>query len=94
MMSILNLNIIQVNIKNDFYSVSNFVFRKTIPNTHNFIQGQYKSSDDGIEEYYEYRLREYEKNNPEIATDNENVFHCIDGDYFKVPKEIWEKLYK
>lgn len=55
---------------------------------------QYKSSDDGIEENYEYRLKEYEKNNPEIATDNEDVFHPIDGDYFKVPKEIWEKLYK
>jgi len=39
-------------------------------------------------------LREYEKNNPEIATDNEDIFHAIDGDYFKVPKEIWEKLYK
>uniref|UniRef100_A0A2S2N6T6 DNA repair and recombination protein RAD54-like n=2 Tax=Schizaphis graminum TaxID=13262 RepID=A0A2S2N6T6_SCHGA len=55
---------------------------------------QYKSSDDGIEENYECRLREYEKNNPEIAIDNDDVFHSIDGDYFKVPKEIWEKLYK
>ncbi|XP_026820566.1 DNA excision repair protein ERCC-6-like [Rhopalosiphum maidis] len=55
---------------------------------------QYKSSDDGIEENYEYRLREYEKNNPEIAIDNDDAFHSIDGDYFKVPKEIWERLYK
>ncbi|XP_027841630.2 DNA excision repair protein ERCC-6-like isoform X1 [Aphis gossypii] len=55
---------------------------------------QYKSSDDGIVENYECRLRDYEKNNPEIATDNDDVFHSIDGDYFKVPKEIWEKLYK
>jgi len=39
-------------------------------------------------------LREYEKNNPEIAIDNDDAFHSIDGDYFKVPKEIWEKLYK
>ncbi|XP_025425310.1 DNA excision repair protein ERCC-6-like isoform X2 [Sipha flava] len=55
---------------------------------------QYKTLDDGIEEDYQYRLREYEKCNPEIATDNEDVFHCIDGDYFKVPKEIWNSLYK
>lgn len=50
--------------------------------------------DDGIEEDYQYRLREYEKCNSEIATDNDDLFHSIDGDYFKVPKEIWEKLYK
>lgn len=53
-----------------------------------------KSLDDGIEEDFQHRLKEYEKCNPDIATDNEDVFHCIDGDYFKVPKEIWEKLYK
>lgn len=50
--------------------------------------------DDGIEEDYQYRLRAYEKCNPEIATDNDDLFHLIDGDFFKVPKEIWEKLYK
>lgn len=59
-----------------------------------FFKGQYKALDDGIEEYYENRLQEYEKCHPEISTDNDDVFHCIDGDYFKVPKEIWEKLYK
>lgn len=56
--------------------------------------GHYKTSDDGILENYQYRLEEYEKYNPEIATDNKDVFHFIDGDQLKVPKDIWEKLYK
>lgn len=50
--------------------------------------------DDGIEEDFQSRLQEYEKCNLEIATDVDDVFHSIDGDYFKIPKEIWEKLYK
>lgn len=59
-----------------------------------FVQGQYKTLDDGIEEDYQYRLREYEKSKPQLALDCDDEFHFIDGDYFKVPKEIWEKLYK
>lgn len=59
-----------------------------------FFKGKYKALDDGIDADYQYRLKEYEKCNPEIATDNDDVFHCIDGDYFKMPTEIWEKLYK
>ncbi|XP_050540454.1 DNA excision repair protein ERCC-6-like [Daktulosphaira vitifoliae] len=55
---------------------------------------QYITFDDGIEENYQERLHEYEKFNAEIATDNNDFFHLIDGDYFKVPKELWEKLYK
>lgn len=61
---------------------------------YHFFKGQYKTLDDGIEDKFLCRLQEYEKCYPEIATDNNDVFHCIDGDYFKVPKEIWEKLYK
>lgn len=60
----------------------------------NIFKGKYKTLDDGIEADYQCRLREYEQCNPEIATDNEDVFHSIDGEYFKVPKEIWDKLYK
>lgn len=59
-----------------------------------FIKGQYKTLDDGIEEDYQNRLRNYDKMNPELVTGNDDLFHCIDGDYFKVPKETWEKLYK
>lgn len=59
-----------------------------------FIQHNIEQLDDGIEEDFQHRLREYEKCNVDIATDNEDVFHCIDGDYFKIPKEIWNKLYK
>jgi len=59
-----------------------------------FFKDKNKTLDDGIEEDYQYRLKEYEKYNLEIATDIEDAFYCIDGDYFKVPKEIWEKLYK
>ncbi|XP_050419856.1 DNA excision repair protein ERCC-6-like [Adelges cooleyi] len=55
---------------------------------------RYKTYDDGIEENYQQRLREYEQFNFEIATDNDDVFHFIDEDFFKVPKELWEKLYK
>lgn len=56
--------------------------------------GQYKTLDDGILENYQCRLKKYEQCNPEIATDSNEVFHFIDGHYLKVPKEIWEKLYK
>ncbi|MDK3206139.1 hypothetical protein, partial [Escherichia coli] len=43
--------------------------------TRNSSSSRYKTLDDGIIEDYQNRLLEYEKCNPEIATDNDEVFH-------------------
>ena len=52
-----------------------------------------KEKDDGNEDDFYRRMKHWEKSNPGLREEMEENCHELQND-FKVPRSIWDKLYK